>query len=193
MDVAQAFKCMHDRETHIITTRDCEAILIPTAVPVKIPKGSPVSIVQALGDFFTIEIEGNLARISGKDADALGQNIPVISEFPSIYNTEILLTEALVWGVLSTCYDPEIPVNIVELGLIYSCRLEPDVEGGHNIYIQMTLTAPGCGMGPILQAEVEQKLKNLPGVNTVFVELVFDPPWDQSRMSEAAQLQLGML
>lgn len=181
MDVAQAFKYMHDRETHIITTRDCEAILIPTAVPVKIPKGSPVSIVQALGDFFTIEIEGNLARISGKDADALGQKSPVISEASSV------------WDVLCTCYDPEIPVNIVELGLIYSCRLEPDVEGGHNIYIQMTLTAPGCGMGPILQAEVEQKLKNLPGVNTVFVELVFDPPWDQSRMSEAAQLQLGML
>lgn len=183
---------MHDRTTPIITTRECEAVLIPTAVPVKIPKGSSISIVQALGDFFTIEINGNLARISGKDADALGQKVPMISESASFDKTETL-TETFIWDVLRTCYDPEIPVNIVDLGLIYECTLQPNVEGGHNIHIQMTLTAPGCGMGPILEAEVEQKLKNLPGVHTVQIELVFDPPWDQSKMSKAAQLQLGML
>lgn len=180
---------MYSRE-EVITRREVDAVLIPSAVPITIPKGSHVAIVQALGDTFTVETRGNLARVLGKDADALGKKA-IFS--PRQRVSSEVLTEELVWDVLRTCYDPEIPINIVELGLIYECKLLSEPQGAYTISIKMTLTAPGCGMGPVLQSEVEQKLKDLPDVKAVHVELVFDPPWDRSRMSEAAQLQLGML
>lgn len=174
----------------IIIKRDCEALLIPSAVSITLLKGSRVVMAQALGDSFTVETEGNLVRVLGNDADALG--LTPQKRVVDWARAEVL-TEDLIWEVLKTCYDPEIPVNIVELGLVYACQIIPLEKGFHRIQIKMTLTAPGCGMGPVLAAEVEQKLKELPDVTEVAVELVFDPPWDRDKMSKAAQLQLGML
>lgn len=164
--------------------RDCDALLIPTGVKITLQKGSLVYITQALGGAYTVHINGNLVRVAGRDGDALGM---VIMEEPDISQMEGS-TEQKVWALLATCFDPEIPVNIVDLGLVYECR----VEEGH-VRIRMTLTAPGCGMGPVLVAEVEQKVRMLPDVTDVTVDLVFDPPWDRGMMSDAAKLQLGML
>ena len=169
--------------------RDCEAALIPSGVKVDIKKGTQALVTQALGSSYTVYINGNLVRIAGKDGDALGL---VILEEQDI-NAELGSLEDKIWAQLKTCYDPEIPVNIVDLGLVYHCNiLELDAEK-HQIDIQMTLTAPGCGMGPVLATEVEDKIRKIQGVTNVKVEIVFDPPWDRSRVSEEAKLQLGLL
>ena len=165
--------------------RDCDALLVPTGVNITIQKGTLVYITQALGGSYTVYVNGNLARVAGKDGDAIGM---VIIEEPDISQMTGTTTEK-VWALLATCFDPEIPVNIAELGLVYECQ----VVGGAQVHIRMTLTAPGCGMGPVLVAEVEQKIRTLPEVTDVTVELVFDPPWDRSMMSDAAKLQLGVL
>ena len=164
--------------------RDCEALLVPTGVRITIQKGTLVYITQALGGAYTVYVNGNLARVAGKEGDALGM---VIIEEPDV-SQMTGTTEEKVWALLATCYDPEIPVNIVELGLVYECTVKEN-----HVRIRMTLTAPGCGMGPVLLAEVEQKIRTLPEVTEVTVELVFDPPWDRSMMSDAAKLQLGLL
>ena len=164
--------------------RDCDALLVPTGVKISIQKGTLVYITQALGGSYTVYVNGNLARVAGKDGDAIGM---VIIEEPDVSEMAGTLEEKI-WALLATCFDPEIPVNIAELGLVYECR----VTDGH-VHIRMTLTAPGCGMGPVLVAEVEQKVRSLPEVVEVTVELVFDPPWDRSMMSDAAKLQLGVL
>lgn len=187
--------------------RDCDATLIPVGTRITIPQGSDVTITQALGGSYTVNVYGNLARIDARDADALGFEPP--SETAPEEGAKSVesdqketgqkqagqaaeVNEEQVWAALSTCYDPEIPVNIVELGLIYHVDIQPVEGGGSRVHVVMTLTAPGCGMGPILVEDVRAKLLALDGVREADVELVFDPPWDRSMMSEAARLQLGL-
>jgi len=177
------------KEDTIEVSRDCEAMLIPSGVKVTIQKGSLVMITQALGNSYTVYVNGNLARVAGKDGDALGMII--IDEDEAVSMDGPL--EDRVWSLLKTCYDPEIPVNIVDLGLVYECRIFPAEENKQRVEIKMTLTAPGCGMGPVLVADIDQKLRTMPDVYDVKVELVFDPPWERSMMSDVAKLQLGML
>lgn len=178
----------------IILRRDCDAFLIPSGARIYLPKGSEVTITQSLGGTYTVNIYGNLARIDSKDADALGKEavVPAPALAAAQPNDDIALDD-LVWTQLKTCYDPEIPVNIVDLGLIYECLVTTMDEEKKRVAIKMTLTAPGCGMGPVLAADVKQKVSAVPGVGEVNVDVVFDPPWEQSRMSDAAKLQLGLL
>jgi probable FeS assembly SUF system protein SufT len=165
---------------------DCDALLVPNAIPVTLRAGEQIMIIQAIGGSYTISVHGNMARVDAKHAAALGLDEHMIAA--NSYAIPERLDEEAIWEVLSTCYDPEIPVNIVELGLIYQVEFKES-----TIAIQMTLTAAGCGMGPVLVQDVQDRLKQLPGIEQVNVELVFDPPWNQGLMSEAAKLQLGML
>jgi probable FeS assembly SUF system protein SufT len=168
--------------------RECEAIEIPSGIPRRLPTGSRVRISQFLGTGYTVISEmGCMFRIDAKDADALGLTAPTTEAKPS----QTAFSEKMVWDQLKTVYDPEIPVNIVDLGLIYSCEIAADEQGGKKIDIKMSMTAPGCGMGNVLKADVEGKLGRLPEVKAVSVEVVFDPPWNPGLMSEAAKLQLG--
>lgn len=179
---------MH-REKTLEVLRDVEATLIPSGAKVKLQKGSMVMITQALGTSYTVYVNGNLVRIAGTDGDALGL---VILEQPDI-NLQEGSIEDKVWVQMRTCFDPEIPVNIVDLGLVYSCQVFPLGKEDHRIEVTMTLTAPGCGMGPVLIGEVEEKIRQINGVTEVKVELVFDPPWSRDMMSDEAKLQLGLL
>jgi probable FeS assembly SUF system protein SufT len=172
--------------------RDCEAAIVPVGNKVVLQAGEQAVITQALGGAYTVVVNGNMFRIEARDADALGFEQPEETAQP----TAPLPPEELekeVWNQMRSCYDPEIPVNIVDLGLIYDCRITPTEEGGAKIDIKMTLTAPGCGMGPVLQQDVQNRLLSLPGIEEANVELVWDPPWNQGMMSEAAQLQLGLM
>jgi probable FeS assembly SUF system protein SufT len=175
----------------VTLSRDCEAVLIPVGEPVTLPAGVSGFLTQAMGGSFTVYIEGNLFRIAGIDADAIGKEPLRPPEVPE--NATEHDIEAAVWRQLATCYDPEIPINIVELGLVYECTVEPGTEGGRIVRIKMTLTAPGCGMGDILTEDVREKVEIIPTVERADVELVFDPPWNQSMMSEAARLEAGLL
>ncbi|KZY38754.1 MULTISPECIES: putative Fe-S cluster assembly protein SufT [unclassified Oleiphilus] len=169
----------------VVTNRECEARLVPAGTEIMVPKGSFVTITQSLGGTYTVAVNGNLARIEGKDADALGKEVAVSSfETPS----DGSVSKDQVWEALRECYDPEIPVNMVELGLIYDCKV---VE--NEVKINMTLTAPGCGMGPSMIADVERKVGQVPNVDKVSVELVFDPPWSNDMLTDEAKLELGML
>jgi len=177
----------------VALTRDCPAVLIPAGTPITLPEGQQVTVTQSLGGSFTCYVEGSLVRIDGKDADALGKT-PAPQEFDeAMAGADGVVDEQLIWKQLATCYDPEIPINIVELGLIYDCNISALPEGGNRVDIKMTLTAPGCGMGAILQQDVASKIKSIPNVSEANVELVFEPPWDQSRMTEAAKLQAGLI
>ena len=175
--------------------RDCEAAIVPVGDRVVLPEGEQAYVTQALGGNYTVVVQGNMYRIADKDADALGmepqgQAVAGSGEKPESADE----LEKVIWEQMKTCYDPEIPVNIVDLGLIYDCHVEslPD-NSGYKVDIKMTLTAPGCGMGEYLRQDVQNKVLSIGGVEETNVELVFEPPWDQTMMSEAAQLQLGML
>ncbi len=179
----------------IAVRRDVDAVLIPLGTPIVIPAGSQVRITQELGGSYTVAVGGNLARIEGKDADALGLDerdlgASEASRPAQVPDGDVDMDE--VWRVLKTCYDPEIPVNIVDLGLVYDVHVVETDDGGHEVEVVMTLTAPGCGMGPFIVEDVRRKLLDVPNVTDVHVELVFDPPWDRSRMTDEAKLQLGM-
>jgi probable FeS assembly SUF system protein SufT len=175
----------------ITLQRDVVGTLIPAGTKVELPEGAEARITQALGGSYTVEVQGHLFRLEGRDADAIGR-APV--EVPQLaVDASADDVEKAVWTQLATCYDPEIPINIVELGLIYGCELESHAEGGWNVRIRMTLTAPGCGMGDVLVADVRSKSLEVPGVRETEVELVFDPPWTRDMMSEAAQLQAGFI
>lgn len=176
------------KQDTIEVTRECDAMLIPSGIKVTIQQGSLVIITQALGSSYTVYVNGNLARVAGKDGDALGM---VIIDSPDV-NDMIGTVEDKIWALMKTCFDPEIPVNIVDLGLVYECNsyLQNDK---YNVGVKMTLTAAGCGMGPVLVADIEQKIRSIPEVNEVKVDLVFDPPWDRSMMTDVAKLQLGMM
>ncbi len=179
----------HSNET-VSLTRDVIGVLIPAGTKVELPEGAQAQITQALGGSFTVQVEGHLFRIDGKDADAIGKTVTLAPEVPE--NASEAELEAAVWEALKTCYDPEIPINIVELGLIYSCKVSTLEDGHRKAMINMTLTAPGCGMGDVLVNDVKSKVSALPTVTETEVELVFDPPWTQDMMSEAARLQTGM-
>jgi probable FeS assembly SUF system protein SufT len=170
--------------------RDCTAVMVPQGEVVTLPAGSVGYITQGLGGSFTVYVEGNLFRIAGMDADAIGKEPPVPLQLPE--NATDDEVETLLWQQLRTCFDPEIPFNIVDLGLIYEVDLRQRVDGGREIDVKMTLTAPGCGMGDILVDDVRSKLMQIPTVTEVRVELVFDPPWGRHLMSEAARLEVGM-
>lgn len=170
----------------VTTTRDCPARLVPTGDPITVPGGSFVTLTQSLGGTFTIVINGNMARIAGADADALGLK-PVVLTFPEVDETAQGVQTEHVWQALRSVYDPEIPVNIADLGLIYDVSVVDTC-----VSIRMTLTAPGCGMGPVLVEEVKDRVRLVPNVTQVDVELVFDPPWSRAMMSEEAQLELGL-
>ncbi|MCE2510475.1 MAG: putative Fe-S cluster assembly protein SufT [Alphaproteobacteria bacterium] len=177
----------------ITLKRDCDATLIPAGTRIELQAGTPVTVTQALGGTYTVAVHGNLARIDGKDADALGLETKEKVAPPEQAGNGTAADEEAIWEQLRTCYDPEIPVNIVDLGLIYDCKITTLETGGSRVDITMTLTAPGCGMGDILAEDVRQKLLGVPNVREANVEVVFDPPWDQSMMSEAAQLEVGLL
>jgi probable FeS assembly SUF system protein SufT len=182
---------MQDSEPKILT-RDVEAAMIPVGDKVTLQKGEQATITQSLGGSYTVIVNGNMFRVEGKDADALGVEVaakPVSTGTPVTQEN----LEKEVWNQLRSCYDPEIPVNIVDLGLIYDCHLSPFNGSGFKADVKMTLTAPGCGMGPMLAQDVQNKLLSLEGVDDVNVELVWDPPWNQGMMTEAAKLQLGLL
>ena len=174
----------------IVLERDTDAVLIPAGTPVRIPGGTEVTITQALGGTFTVFVNGNLARIDGQDADALGLEVEAKSAQPKTADGPV--DENAVWAQMKTVYDPEIPVDIVELGLIYEMKVAPTDAGGNRVDITMTLTAAGCGMGDYIKQDVEQKVASVPNVTDVHVEMTFDPPWDRSRMSDTAKLALGM-
>lgn len=171
--------------------RDCAAVLVPQGDAVTLPAGTIGYITQSLGGSWTVFVEGNLMRIAGEDADAIGKEQPEPIELPDGAGDEDV--EALVWSQLRTCFDPEIPVNIVELGLVYSAEISHLENGQRKVDVTMTLTAPGCGMGDILVEDVRSKIELIPTVAEADVEMVFDPPWNQTMMSDVARLETGML
>jgi probable FeS assembly SUF system protein SufT len=181
----------------VVLERECEATLIPSGDRIMIPAGTDVRVMQTLGGNVTVQAvsNGQLLRIDAKDAAVLGEEYaPKAEAAPAAgASADAPYDEAKVWEQLRTVYDPEIPVNIVELGLVYQCQASPLPEGGQRVDIQMTVTAPGCGMGPVLQDDVKRKVLSVPGVKEANVELVWDPPWDLSRMSEVARLELGWM
>jgi probable FeS assembly SUF system protein SufT len=171
--------------------RDCAAVLVPQGDVVSLPAGSIGYITQALGGSYTVFIEGNLFRIAGQDADAIGKEPQAPLSLPDDADDDAV--EKLVWKQLRTCFDPEIPINVVDLGLVYEANLTHREDGARCVEVKMTLTAPGCGMGEILVDDVRSKLEMIPTVAEADVELVFDPPWSRTMMSEAARLETGML
>ncbi len=181
----------HERMT---LTRDVKVTEIPSGTPAILSAGTHVTITQTLGGSYTVMTDyGLMARIERADSDAIGKDPSAPVPAPAAAQTGEPADEKAVWEALRMIYDPEIPVNIVDLGLVYLCELNPLPDGGREVHIQMTMTAPGCGMGSVLQADVESRLGMLPGIKRVDVELVWDPPWDRDRMSEAARLALGMM
>ena len=176
----------------VTLTRDVEAAMIPVGERVTLQKGQQAYITQTLGGSYTVIVNGNMFRIEGKDADALGFEAAA-KPLPTGGPVTQEQLEKEIWNQLRSCYDPEIPVNIVDLGLIYDCHLKPLTENSYKVDVKMTLTAPGCGMGPMLAQDVQNKVLCLEGVDDVAVELVWDPPWNQGMMTEEAKLQLGLL
>ena len=177
-------------QKQVTAARDFEATEIPSGTPIHVAQGTPLSIVQSLGGSFTVLTPyGYMARVDGKDADAIGE---AVAEAKSSGDADKSIDE-LCWEELKTCYDPEIPVNIVDLGLVYKCDVTPLADGGKKVDVRFTLTAPGCGMGDVLRDDIRKKLLAVPGVTEADVQVLFDPPWNLGMMSDAAKLQLGML
>lgn len=181
---------MADREV-VFLSRDVNIVTIPDGHHGMLRKGQEVTIHQSLGSNYTVFTDyGHMVRIAGVDADALGKEPQHLQTLVS--ETDAQAVERNCWEVMKTVYDPEIPVNIVDLGLVYGCDVTANTNGGHDVQIRMTLTAPGCGMGPVIQGDVEKCIRGLPGVDSVDVEVVLDPPWSREMMSEVAQVQLGL-
>ncbi|HSS45025.1 MAG TPA: putative Fe-S cluster assembly protein SufT [Thermoanaerobaculia bacterium] len=177
-------------QKQVTTTREIEATEIPSGTKIRIPEGTPLGITQSLGGSYTVLTPyGYMARVDGRDADAIGEEAAASEEASSAGKTP----EELTWETLKTCYDPEIPVNIVDLGLVYKCELTELPEGGKKAEVRFTLTAPGCGMGDVLQKDIEKKLLAVPGIQQADVQVLFDPPWSIAMMSDAAKLQLGLM
>jgi probable FeS assembly SUF system protein SufT len=178
----------------IALLRDVLAVAIPAGTAVTLPKDSVVRVMQSLGGSYTVRGDFIMARIAAADADALGFE-PGAPSSPSAADAPPAgpVDEEAIWGQIRTCYDPEIPVNIVDLGLVYDCHVEPLPDGGNRVEVKMTLTAPGCGMGPMIASDVETKIRTVPGVTDVSVEVVWDPPWNQAMMTDAAKLELGLI
>ncbi len=180
---------MHSREQTTLR-RDVEVIQIPDGLPAVLAEGSRVLITQELGGSYTVMNDyGAMFRIDEENADALGKEAASVAEEAPPDDAPL---EERVWAQLRKCYDPEIPVNIVDLGLVYDCTIEDNPEGDSRVQVKMTLTAPGCGMGPVLADDVKRRIDALGGVGETHVEIVLDPPWAPNMMSEAARLELGM-
>ena len=179
----------HENEPFVVN-REVRAVLVPAGAEVKLRPGQAGYITQALGGSFTVYVEGNLFRIAGEDAEAIGKESIKPPELPPNATEEDV--RKLAWDQMRSCYDPEIPINIVDLGLVYECNVTPNEDGTRTVEVQITLTAPGCGMGDILVDDVRDKIGRIPTVREARVSLTFDPPWNQSMMSEAARLQTGM-
>jgi len=179
----------HENEPFVVN-REVRAVLVPAGAEVKLRPGQAGYITQALGGSFTVYVEGNLFRIAGEDAEAIGKQAVKPPELPPNATEEDV--RKLAWEQMRTCYDPEIPINIVDLGLVYECNVTPNEDGTRTVEVQITLTAPGCGMGDILVDDVRDKIGRIPTIREARVSLTFDPPWNQSMMSEAARLQTGM-
>jgi probable FeS assembly SUF system protein SufT len=179
----------HSHESFVIQ-REVDAVMVPSGHAIKLQPGLAGFISQALGGSFTLYIEGNLYRLAGADADAIGKEPVTAPQLPP--NSTEDDVRALAWQQMKTCFDPEIPINIVDLGLIYDCNVEANEDGTRSVEVQMTLTAPGCGMGEVLVQDVREKIEQIPTVREARVNLVFDPPWRREMMSPAAQLQMGM-
>jgi probable FeS assembly SUF system protein SufT len=180
----------HSHEPFVIQ-REVDAVMVPSGHAIKLQPGLAGFISQALGGSFTLYIEGNLYRLAGADADAIGHEPVLAPQLPPNATEDDV--RALAWQQMKTCYDPEIPINIVDLGLIYECDVSANEDGSRSVEVKMTLTAPGCGMGEILVQDVKEKIQQIPTVREARVELVFDPPWTRQMMSPAAQLQTGMM
>lgn len=170
--------------------RDCEAVQIPSGHGITLPRGTAVDITQTLGGSITIRTGGGLFRIAPQDADALGLEIPTAPHTPASASGTVDSVDIL--GILKTCFDPEIPVNIVDLGLVYDTVVETGSGGGKKVSVKMTLTAPGCGMGPSIAADAQQKILALPSVEEATVEIVWDPPWHQSMITAEGRKLLGL-
>lgn len=185
---------MQDNEK-VTLSRDCEATEVPSGAKIIIPAGSTGVILQSLGGTYSVGIDQGhqLVRIAGKDADALGREPDFGLDLTEAEVNTAEDVEGLVWDQLRTCFDPEIPINIADLGLVYGCDVTSLPTEGYRVDIKMTLTAPGCGMGDVLKVEVEDKVSTLPGVKELDVELVFDPPWDYNMIPDASKLTLGMM
>ena len=179
----------HENEP-VVIYREVKAVVVPAGQDVTLKPGQAGYITQALGGSFTVYIDGNLFRVSGADADAIGQEPVKPPELPPGAGEEDV--RKLAWEQMKTCYDPEIPINIVDLGLVYECDVRANEDGTRTVEVKITLTAPGCGMGDILVDDVRDKIQRIPTVREVKVELTFDPPWNQTMMTEAARLQTGM-
>jgi probable FeS assembly SUF system protein SufT len=174
-----------------VVTRDVEATAIPYGDKVPLKSGTPVIITQALGGAYTLyTMQGYMVRIDGADADAIGKEA---QKGPTAEEAAGKTIEQMVWDQLRTCYDPEIPVDIVELGLVHGAEVAARPEGGNKVSVRFTLTAPGCGMGDVLRQDIERKVLGIPGVTEADVQVQLDPPWDMSKMSDAARLQLGLM
>ena len=184
---------MHEN-TEFVTSRDVEAIAIPMGTKFTIPQGTAGVITQSLGGSYTIATYHGLARVAEKDGDALGlEKIETRAAPGASVNGGGEVSEEDVWNQLRQCYDPEIPVNIVDLGLVYDCRLTKKDDGGTRVDVKMTLTAPGCGMGPAIAHDAQSKILSIDGIDEADVQLVWDPPWNQSMISEAGRMKLGMV
>jgi probable FeS assembly SUF system protein SufT len=181
---------MQHREINL--TRDCKVILIPSGEESSLPAGSPVIITQSLGGTYTVATQTGLARISEADADALGLEVEK-KEASVAAAAGGVVKEDDVWSQLKNVYDPEIPVNIVDLGLVYDLALGKSESGGTTVNVKMTLTAPGCGMGPTIAADARSRILTLPGVESAEVELVWSPPWNQGMITEAGRMKLGLV
>ncbi|PIE43944.1 MAG: putative Fe-S cluster assembly protein SufT [Gammaproteobacteria bacterium] len=179
----------HEREV-VLTKRDIEARIIPAGTEIIIPADTFVTITQSLGGTYTVVVNGNLARIEAKDADGLGKESAYKDFEPPEDGT---VDKNQIWEALKSVYDPEIPINIVDLGLIYDCAIVNDSGLGNKVSITMTLTSPGCGMGPLIADDVKQRVEHVPNVDLVEINLVFDPPWNNDRLSDEAKLELGLL
>jgi probable FeS assembly SUF system protein SufT len=182
----------------ITLTRDVEGHIVPDGTRVTLEKGELAVITQSLGGNYTVVVNGNMFRLEAKDADALGLEVVAKSTASDTAKTGTPATIGEIteeaWNQMRTCYDPEIPTNIVDLGLVYDCHFEPlDVSDRYKAQVKMTLTAPGCGMGDVISQEVQNKLLTIEGIDEANVEVVFEPLWNREMMSDAAQLELGMM
>jgi probable FeS assembly SUF system protein SufT len=183
---------MH-KNTEFTLSRDIEVIQIPSGQKLTIPSGTPGVITQALGGSYTIATNWGLGRVEEKDIDALGLQKTEAQKTEKIATSSGDVSEEAVWTQLRQCFDPEIPVNIVDLGLVYDCRLSKKDDGGTKVEVKMTLTAPGCGMGPAIAHDAQSKILSIDGIDEADVQLVWDPPWNQSMISEAGRMKLGMI
>jgi probable FeS assembly SUF system protein SufT len=179
--------------TEFTLSRDCDAIQIPSGQKTTIPAGTQGVITQSLGGSYTVATYQGLSRVAEKDLDALGLEKPQAQPTQKSAPTNGEVSEEDVWNQLRQCYDPEIPVNIVDLGLVYDCRLIKKEEGGTRVEVKMTLTAPGCGMGPAIAHDAQSKILSIDGIDEADVQLVWDPPWNQNMISEAGRMKLGMV